>query len=88
MAITDEQPPTVASQELLARARAGDALAFCRLLEPLQTRLLRQATALNGDISLAEDLVSETRVRAWKHLARYNETCRLSTWLYSIPSCC
>ena len=84
MAITDEQPQTGASQELLARARAGDALAFCRLLEPLQTRLLRQATALNGDISLAEDLVSETRVRAWKHLSRYNETCRLSTWLYSI----
>jgi hypothetical protein len=47
------------------------------LLESLQNRLLRQATALNGDISLAEDLVSETRGRAWKHLARYNETCRL-----------
>jgi RNA polymerase sigma-70 factor, ECF subfamily len=84
VAITDEQPQTGASQELLARARAGDAPAFCRLLEPLQTRLLRQATALNGDLSLAEDLVSETRVRAWKYLSRYNETCRLSTWLYAI----
>jgi RNA polymerase sigma-70 factor (ECF subfamily) len=84
MAITDGQPQTGATQELLARARAGDALAFCRLLEPLQTRLLRQATALNGDVSLAEDLVSETRMRAWKHLSRYNESCRLSTWLYAI----
>jgi RNA polymerase sigma-70 factor (ECF subfamily) len=54
------------------------------LIEPFQTRLLRQATALNGDLSLAEDLISETRVRAWKHLSRYNETCRLSTWLYAI----
>jgi len=84
MAVTDEQPQTAASQELLARAREGDALAFCRLIEPLQTRLLRQATALNSDVSLAEDLVSETRVRAWKHLSRYNATCRLSTWLYAI----
>ncbi|HXP62718.1 MAG TPA: sigma-70 family RNA polymerase sigma factor [Dongiaceae bacterium] len=84
MAVTDEQPQTAASQDLLARARAGDAPSFCRLIEPLQTRLLRQATALNGDASLAEDLVSETRVRAWKHFSRYNETCRLSTWLYAI----
>jgi RNA polymerase sigma-70 factor (ECF subfamily) len=84
MAVTDEQPQTAASGELLARARQGDAHAFCRLIQPLQTRLLRQATALNGDASLAEDLVSETRIRAWKHLSRYNETCRLSTWLYAI----
>jgi RNA polymerase sigma-70 factor, ECF subfamily len=84
MAVTDEQLEPAASQELLARARGGDAPAFCRLLEPLQTRLLRQAAALTGDVSMAEDLVSETRVRAWKHLSRYNQTCRLSTWLYAI----
>jgi RNA polymerase sigma-70 factor (ECF subfamily) len=54
------------------------------LIEPLQTRLLRQAAALTSDVSLAEDLVSETRIRAWRHLSRYNQTCRLSTWLYAI----
>lgn len=59
-------------------------MVFCLLIEPLHTRLLRQAAALTGDLSLAEDLVSETRVRAWKHLSRYNQTCRLSTWLYAI----
>jgi RNA polymerase sigma-70 factor (ECF subfamily) len=84
MAVTDQQLETAASQELLARAREGDAPAFLRLIEPLQTRLLRQATALAGDASTAEELVSETRIRAWKHLSRYNETCRLSTWLYAI----
>ena len=84
MAVTDEQPQTAANQDLLARAREGDAQAFCRLIEPLQTRLLRQAAAFSGDLSLAEDLVSETRVRAWKHLSRYNESCRFSTWLYAI----
>jgi RNA polymerase sigma-70 factor (ECF subfamily) len=77
MVITD-------AHELLARARAGDAPAFCRLVEPLQLRLFRQAVALSGDLSAAEDLISEVRVRAWKNLARYNETCRLSTWLYAI----
>jgi len=39
---------------------------------------------LSNDLSAAEDLVSEVRIRAWQNLARYNETCRLSTWLYAI----
>ena len=84
MVITDEQLEPATAEDLLARARGGDAPAFCRLIEPLQTRVLRQATALTNDASLAEDLVSETRVRAWKNLSRFNQTCRLSTWLYAI----
>jgi RNA polymerase sigma-70 factor (ECF subfamily) len=84
MVITDDQVESTDAAELLSRARQGDAQAFCLLLEPLQTRLLRQAAALAGDLSAAEDLVSETLVEAWKSLPRYNEACRLSTWLYAI----
>jgi RNA polymerase sigma-70 factor (ECF subfamily) len=84
MVITDEPLEPAITQELLTRAREGDAPAFCALIEPLQVRLFRQAFALAGEKSAAEDLVSETRLRAWKHLSRYNETCRLSTWLYAI----
>jgi RNA polymerase sigma-70 factor (ECF subfamily) len=69
---------------LLAQARQGDAPAFCRLVQPLEVRLLRQAMALSRDINAAEDLVSETLVQAWRSLANYNEACRLSTWLYAI----
>lgn len=84
MVITDDHLELSAARELLACARAGDARAFCLLTEPLQARLLRQAVALAGDLSAAEDLVSETLVEAWKSLPRYNETCRFSTWLYAI----
>ena len=84
MVITDAPPELPAVRELLSRARAGEAEAFCRLIEPLQTRLLQQAAALTGNMSAAEDLVSETLVEAWKSLPRYNQTCRLSTWLYAI----
>jgi RNA polymerase sigma-70 factor (ECF subfamily) len=69
---------------LLARARAGDAEAFCRLVEPLEERLLRQAAALCRDPAAAEDLAEETLLEAWKSLARYNESCRFTTWLYAI----
>ena len=76
-----ELPDTIA---LLAQARQGDAPAFCQLVQPLEARLLRQAIALCRDPSAAEDLVSETLVQAWKSLLTYNETSRLSTWLYAI----
>jgi RNA polymerase sigma-70 factor (ECF subfamily) len=84
MSITDDGIETTAPGELLRRARAGDAPAFCRLTEPLQARLLRQAAALAGDAGMAEDLVSETLVQAWKSLEHYDESCRFSTWLYAI----
>jgi RNA polymerase sigma-70 factor, ECF subfamily len=84
MDVTDDGVGIIESKEFLARARAGDADAFCRLTEPLQSRLLRQAAALSGDLSVADDLVAETLVAAWKSLARYDESCRFSTWLYAI----
>jgi RNA polymerase sigma-70 factor, ECF subfamily len=84
MVITDEHTEPLAASALLSLARGGDAQAFCRLIEPLQASLLRQAVALTGDLNVAEDLVSETLVEAWKSLPRYNQTCRLSTWLYAI----
>ncbi len=72
------------AKDLLARAQGGDTEAFCRLVQPQEIRLFRQAIALCGEESTAEDLVSETLVAAWKSLGTYNQTCRFSTWLYSI----
>src|SRR5262252_4251421 len=84
MVIRDDLAELSSEQELLADARAGGAQAFCLLIRPLEARLLRQAIGLTNDLHAAEDLVSEVRIRAWKNLSRYNETCRLSTWLYAI----
>jgi RNA polymerase sigma-70 factor (ECF subfamily) len=84
MDVSQDGVELIEAGEALARARAGDAEAFCRLMEPWQSRLLRQAAALSGDLSAADDLVAETFVEAWKSLARYDGTCRFSTWLYAI----
>lgn len=68
----------------LSAARQGDAEAFCDLVKPLEPRLLGQALAMCRNRSVAEDLVQETLVEAWKSLHRFNGTCRLETWLYAI----
>jgi RNA polymerase sigma-70 factor (ECF subfamily) len=82
--VTDAQVESENPATLLARAQAGQAEAFCVLAEGHQARLLRQALVLSREMALAEDLVAETLIEAWKCLDRFNGSCRLSTWLYAI----
>jgi RNA polymerase sigma-70 factor, ECF subfamily len=39
---------------------------------------------MSGRLDAAEDLVAETLLEAWRNIARFNGSCRLSTWLFSI----
>jgi RNA polymerase sigma-70 factor (ECF subfamily) len=72
------------SPDLLTRAQAGDAYAFCQLCRPHEARLFRQAISLCGENALAEDLAQDTLVEAWKCLHRYQGRCRFFTWLCAI----
>lgn len=72
------------SSDLLALARDGDVAAFSRIMEAEQPRLMSQALAFCGNSHLAEDLVQDTMIAAWKSLHRFDESCRLFTWLYVI----
>lgn len=72
------------SPDLLARAQAGDADAFCRLCENHEARLFRHAVSLCGELSLAEELAQDTLVEAWKSLHRYNGRCQIFTWFCAI----
>lgn len=70
---------------LIVQARKGDGEAFSAVCEILSPRLLRQAGFLCGqDTAMAEDLVQETLVAAWKSLDRYHGGCRFFTWLCAI----
>ena len=72
------------SPVLLALAQQGDSDAFCELCRLNEARLLRQAMALCGDATSAEDLAQDTLLAAWKSIRRYNDKCRFFTWLCSI----
>ena len=84
MVIADDRIDACEPSLLLTQARAGDAEAFCEVAQAHETRLFRQAVALCQDETLAEDLVAETLIEAWRSLARFDATCRFSTWLYAI----
>lgn len=84
MVTTESRAAIVDEAELLGRARSGDAEAFGALGRAQEARLYRQAFALARSPHVAEELVVETLVEAWRSLARYHATCRFSTWLYAI----
>src|ERR1035438_3278549 len=81
MFVETEIPET---RSLLEQARAGDAEAFGEVCRVYEARLLRQARALCGQTSLAEDLAQDTLVEAWRCLPRYNGRCQFFTWLCAI----
>jgi RNA polymerase sigma-70 factor, ECF subfamily len=75
---------TPGTQSFLDQAQAGDADAFGEVCRVYESRLIRQAMTLCGNITMAEDLAQDALVEAWKSLRRYNGRCRFFTWLCAI----
>jgi RNA polymerase sigma-70 factor (ECF subfamily) len=64
----------------------GETRAFDVLVERYQTRLLNFVYRTTGDRERAEDLVQEAFVRIYRHLHRFDQTKKFSTWAYTIAS--
>lgn len=71
---------------LAAAFLAGERRAFDLLVERYQTRLLNFVYRTTGDRERAEDLVQETFIRVYRHLHRFDQTKKFSTWVYTIAS--
>ena len=65
---------------------AGDGQAFGALVDRYQTRLLNFINRTIGDRERAEDLVQEVFIRVFRHLHRFDQTKKFSTWIYTIAS--
>ena len=72
--------------ELLARARAGDALAFEELVRPQRRRLHVHCYHMLGSPQDADDAVQETLLAAWRGIASFEGRSAPGTWLYQIST--
>lgn len=72
--------------ELTELAKAGDHLAFGKLVEMYQHEVFTLAVRLVGDRMLAEDVAQETFIRAWRALPRFRGESTFGTWLYRITA--
>ncbi len=66
------------------RALSGDEEAFADLVRPYFGPLYGFVFLLVRDRDVAEDVVQESMIKAWRHLKRYDLTQSWKTWLYTI----
>jgi RNA polymerase sigma-70 factor, ECF subfamily len=64
----------------------GKERAFDELVSRYQVRLLNFIYRTVGDRERAEDLVQEVFIRIYRHLHRFDQTKKFSTWAYTIAS--
>lgn len=88
---TDPQLPQDALSELddsglVAAFLEGEKRAFNILVDRYQGRLVNFVYRTTGDRERAEDLVQETFIRVYRHLHRFDQSKKFSTWIYTIAS--
>jgi RNA polymerase sigma-70 factor (ECF subfamily) len=76
--------PILDEHDLIVRARGHDRAAIRTIVRQNNRRLFRVARSILKDDWEAEDAVQEAYVRAFSHLAEFEEKSKLSTWLTRI----
>ena len=62
----------------------GEQQAFTELVRRYEKRLQNFVYGTLGDRERAEDLIQETFIRVYRHLARFDQSRKFSTWIYTI----
>jgi len=75
---------TVGEARIVAQALAGSQSAFEQIVRRYQRPIVSLIARMTGDWALAEDLAQETFVKAFRSLAAFDTTRRLSSWLFRI----
>jgi RNA polymerase sigma-70 factor (ECF subfamily) len=79
MSLSDSPDPT-----LIARAAAGDAAAFQRLVEQHRSMVYRMAYQFAGNHHDAEDIAQDVFIKMYRSLEGFRRDAQLSSWLYRI----
>jgi RNA polymerase sigma-70 factor (ECF subfamily) len=72
--------------DLIARAQAGDDLAFAQLVDPHRHELQVHCYRMLGSVQDAEDALQETLLAAWQSFGEFEGRASVRTWLYKIAT--
>jgi len=69
---------------LVAKAKAGDAQAFTDLVNQYERKIYRLAKHITQNDEDAEDVLQETFLKAYEHLANFQGNSKFYTWIVRI----
>jgi RNA polymerase sigma-70 factor, ECF subfamily len=78
--------PAMSDNALVAAHLEGHPGAFAELYDRYHMRLVHFIARKTGDRDRAEDLVQEAFIRVTRHLHRFDQHKKFSTWIYTICS--
>lgn len=73
-------------ENIIARARRGDADAFEQLVIAYRDQVFRLALRMCGNEADADEVAQEAFLSAWKALPNFRGDSQFSTWLYQLTS--
>jgi len=76
----------LSAEELARRSQQGCRESFAELVERYGISLLKFLRYKTNNLQDAEDLVQEAFVRAYENIHRYKDSCKFSTWLFTIAA--
>jgi RNA polymerase sigma-70 factor (ECF subfamily) len=76
--------PRPTTEQMVARAKAGEMSAWSRLYQDHYERIYRHVRALTGEHSISEELTQETFVQALLKIGSFDGRSSLSTWLHGV----
>jgi len=79
-----EELGDLTDSEVVQRFLDGEPRAFTELVDRYDQRLINFVYRMVGDRHRAQDLVQETFVRVYRHLHRFDQSKKFSTWIYTI----
>jgi RNA polymerase sigma-70 factor (ECF subfamily) len=77
---------SLTDSQVVQRFLDGEQRAFGELVNRYDSRLVNFVYRTVGDRERAQDLVQETFVRVYRHLHRFDQSKKFSTWIYTIAS--
>lgn len=84
IAPTAASTPETSDEQLVERVRQGDSLAFELLMRRNNRRVYRAVRTVLRDGADVEEVMQQTYVLAFSHLAQFQGTARWSTWVCRI----
>lgn len=74
------------TDDVVRRAQEGEAAAFDELYEAHVGRVYALCLRMSADQGLAEELVQDVFVKAWRKIGSFSGVSAFSTWLYRITA--